>query len=165
MRKEVLGTVELYLNPGLPGSAVYDLSTVRHLPLLLHPRLSQLQFSSSAPVQQPAKSSSSFLRSRSGTLTHEPPTTGQSNSSWPGSSAPGIRTSRISSPSRSPHISKRCTTKLYDRRGQNSLVGGDDTKVRNCPVREATTMRARSAGAHQSNRRLPLGHVADPRSR
>src|SRR5271166_3011196 len=33
-----------------------------------------------------------FLRSRSATLTHEPPTTGQSNSSWPGLSAPAIRT-------------------------------------------------------------------------
>ncbi len=33
-----------------------------------------------APAHQPAKSSSSFLRSRSATLTHEPPITGRSNS-------------------------------------------------------------------------------------
>ena len=34
--------------------------------------------------------------------------TGQSNSSWPGLSAPAIRTSKTLSPSRLPHISKCC---------------------------------------------------------
>ena len=69
------------------------------LAVLLHPKLSQLQFSSSAPARQPGKSSSSFVRSRFGTLTREPPITGRSNSFWPGSSALGISSLKTSSPS------------------------------------------------------------------
>jgi hypothetical protein len=54
---------------------------------------------------------SSFLRSRSGTLTHEPHITGRSNSFWPGLSAPGIRTSKTLSPSRSRRISRRSSAR------------------------------------------------------
>jgi len=100
------------LNRGLPRSTIYDLSTERHpnLPSLLHPKLSKLQFSSSAPGRQHGKNSLSFLPFRSATRTREPPITERFNSSWPGSSAPGIRTSKTLSPSRSPHISKCCNS-------------------------------------------------------
>jgi hypothetical protein len=84
----------LYLNRGLPGSAVYDLSTDRH------------PHSSRTPAQQPVKSSSSFSRSRSATPTHGPPTTARSSSFWIGLNAPAIRTSKTSNRSRSPHTSR-----------------------------------------------------------
>ena len=69
-----------------------------HWAPLLRPKLSQLQFSSNAPGRQPAKNSSSFLRSRSATCTHGPPITGQSNSFFPGVNEPGIRSSKTLSP-------------------------------------------------------------------
>ena len=50
-------------------------------------------------------------RSRFATRTHEPLTTGQSNSSWPGLNAPGIRTSKTLNRLRSQDISKRCNAR------------------------------------------------------
>src|SRR5271166_311179 len=77
----------------------------------LRPKLSKLQFSSNALDRQPGKNSSSFLRFRSGTRTHEPPTTGQSSSFFAGVNEPVIRTSKTLNPLRLPHISRRCNAR------------------------------------------------------
>src|SRR6478672_7055991 len=50
----------------------------------------------------------------------EPPITAQSNSSWPGLSAPAIRTSKTLSPSRLAHISKCCNAGPRRAHGQTA---------------------------------------------